>query len=214
MTPQENKFSTRTTPLFSRFNVTFWIADVSDLLGWQIALYYDSVILNCTGAWQLIEDPEYVFYGRFTIIDGPVFRSDYVLLADHPVPYARPSFNGTGKLCTVEFEIFKEPLGGEMLSCILDIARRAIFYTFILDYDLNEIPLLNANGYYEYHKSLRSDLDDNGKVDMKDIGYVARRFMCTPTDPLWDPIADINSDGKIDMSDIGTVARHFGEVAP
>lgn len=54
----------------------------------------------------------------------------------------------------------------------------------------------------------------DGKVDMRDVGYVARRFMCRPGDPLWDPIADINSDGKIDMKDIGTVARHFGEVAP
>jgi hypothetical protein len=59
--------------------------------------------------------------------------------------------------------------------------------------------------------SLVGDINSDGKVDMKDIGYVARRFMCRPGDPLWDPIADINSDGKIDMKDIGTVARHFGE---
>jgi hypothetical protein len=46
---------------------------------------------------------------------------------------------------------------------------------------------------------------------MKDIGYVARRFMCTPSDPLWDPIPDINGDDKIDMKDISTIARHFME---
>jgi hypothetical protein len=43
------------------------------------------------------------------------------------------------------------------------------------------------------------------------ISYVARRFMCLPSDPLWNSEADINGDGKIDMKDISTVARHFGE---
>ncbi len=40
---------------------------------------------------------------------------------------------------------------------------------------------------------------------------VARRFMCTPGDPLWDVNADFNNDGKINMVDIGTIARHSGE---
>lgn len=54
----------------------------------------------------------------------------------------------------------------------------------------------------------------DGVVDMRDIGYVARRFMCTPSDSLWDPNADIDGNGKIDMKDIGTVARHFMEHYP
>ena len=48
------------------------------------------------------------------------------------------------------------------------------------------------------------------KIDMKDIAYVARRFLLPPTDPLWDPNADLNNDGKVDMKDIGTVAKYFG----
>jgi parallel beta-helix repeat protein len=54
------------------------------------------------------------------------------------------------------------------------------------------------------------DGNPDGKVDMRDISHVARRFMCIPGNPLWDPYADINGDGKIDMIDIGTVARFFG----
>ena len=50
----------------------------------------------------------------------------------------------------------------------------------------------------------------DGRVDMRDISYVARRFLIIPGNPLWDPYADINSDGKINMIDIGTVARSFG----
>lgn len=51
----------------------------------------------------------------------------------------------------------------------------------------------------------------DGMVDMRDIGYVARRFLCTPGSSLWDPNADINSDGVVNMTDIGIVARNFGQ---
>jgi hypothetical protein len=52
----------------------------------------------------------------------------------------------------------------------------------------------------------------DGKVDMRDVGLVARHFgeKVPPADPNW----DIYEDGKIDMRDIGIVARHFGEQSP
>jgi parallel beta-helix repeat protein len=53
------------------------------------------------------------------------------------------------------------------------------------------------------------DVNGDGKVDMKDISYVARRFMCLPSEGLWDPGADLNGDGRINMTDTGiaVVAR-------
>lgn len=59
--------------------------------------------------------------------------------------------------------------------------------------------------------SLVGDINSDGRIDMKDVSYVARRFMCLPSDPLWAPVADIDNNGKIDMKDISTIARHFGE---
>ena len=59
--------------------------------------------------------------------------------------------------------------------------------------------------------SILGDINGDCNVDMRDVGYVARRFQIGPTSPLWNPNADINDDLKIDMKDIGTVARHFGE---
>ena len=53
------------------------------------------------------------------------------------------------------------------------------------------------------------DINADGRVDMKDIGYIARRFLIPHMDGLWDPNADIDDDGKIDMKDIGIAARHF-----
>jgi hypothetical protein len=61
---------------------------------------------------------------------------------------------------------------------------------------------------------ITADVNGDGKVDMKDVSYVARRFMCGPSDSLWNSIADINADGKIDMKDISTIAKHFGEHYP
>lgn len=50
----------------------------------------------------------------------------------------------------------------------------------------------------------------DGKVDLRDISYVARRFMCKPGDSLWDSRADLNGDSKIDLKDIALEARYFG----
>jgi hypothetical protein len=59
-----------------------------------------------------------------------------------------------------------------------------------------------------------ADINNDGKVDVKDIEYVAGRFGIDTTSPLWDPLADINQDNRIDMKDIGYVARWFGQMEP
>lgn len=56
----------------------------------------------------------------------------------------------------------------------------------------------------------RSRIPDS-KVDMYDIGSVARLFDTKYPDPNYNPNFDVNDDGKLDMFDVGTVARHFGE---
>jgi len=60
----------------------------------------------------------------------------------------------------------------------------------------------------------------DGKVDMADVGAVARLFGVTYPDPRYNPNYDITgpttglADGKIDMRDIGVVARNFGKTDP
>jgi hypothetical protein len=57
----------------------------------------------------------------------------------------------------------------------------------------------------------------DGKVDMADIGLVAKRFGVNKPNPLYNPMCDVTGeypnvpDGKIDMRDIGLVASHFGD---
>ena len=60
---------------------------------------------------------------------------------------------------------------------------------------------------------LVGDLDNNGKIDMKDVAIVAKAFGTVPGDARWNPKADLNPDNKIDMKDIAIVARAFGTTA-
>lgn len=55
------------------------------------------------------------------------------------------------------------------------------------------------------------DVNGDGRADMKDIAYVAKRFGSDPAKPLWDPNADLNDDGRVDMKDIAIVAKNFGK---
>ena len=54
----------------------------------------------------------------------------------------------------------------------------------------------------------------DGKVDIRDVSYAAKRFGTDPSKPLWDPNVDINNDGKIDIKDISTIAKRFGQHYP
>lgn len=74
--------------------------------------------------------------------------------------------------------------------------------------------VINANNVDHYplmNPYMQGDVNYDGKVDMKDIAYVAKRFGCTPAEPLWSFHADINEDGKVDMKDISVTARKFGK---
>jgi len=54
----------------------------------------------------------------------------------------------------------------------------------------------------------------DGRVDMRDVGGIAKLFGVQYPDPNYNPNFDMNDDGKINMLDIGTVAKHFGEGFP
>jgi len=54
------------------------------------------------------------------------------------------------------------------------------------------------------------DLNDDGKIDMRDIGTVACSFGSYPNDPRWNPVANIIDDDVINVKDVGFVASQFG----
>jgi len=61
------------------------------------------------------------------------------------------------------------------------------------------------------HVGILGDVNADGKVDIEDIGYVARRFMASPSDPMWNSNADFNGDNRIDKNDIDAAVKQFGQ---
>lgn len=55
------------------------------------------------------------------------------------------------------------------------------------------------------------DINRDGKVNIQDVGIVARAFGTKPGHPRWNQDADINPDGKIDLKDVLMVAKNFGK---
>ncbi len=61
------------------------------------------------------------------------------------------------------------------------------------------------------------DLNQDRKIDIKDLAIAAKAFGTSPGMPNWNPVADITGpvylvpDGKVDIRDIALIAKHFGE---
>ncbi|MDI6690252.1 MAG: ABC transporter substrate-binding protein [Candidatus Bathyarchaeota archaeon] len=69
---------------------------------------------------------------------------------------------------------------------------------------------------YDYSNRLPEDVNYDGKVDMKDIGYTCKSYGATYGPPLherWHFRCDINNDRKIDMKDIGFAAKDYGKTS-
>lgn len=58
------------------------------------------------------------------------------------------------------------------------------------------------------------DFDENNKIDMADIGPLAREFGKTENSTGWNPKYDVYPDGKIDFHDIAPAAQNFAMTKP
>jgi hypothetical protein len=81
----------------------------------------------------------------------------------------------------------------------------------LLDNSTNPPPATSVPSF-----NLPADINYDGKVNMKDIGVVARGFdskFGPPIDGRWVFRADVNNDRTIDMKDVGYVAKQFGKTS-
>lgn len=58
------------------------------------------------------------------------------------------------------------------------------------------------------------DINFDGKVNMADVGTVAKAFGAAAGELRFNMEADVDASGKVDMKDIGAVAKNFGKNAP
>jgi parallel beta-helix repeat protein len=57
---------------------------------------------------------------------------------------------------------------------------------------------------------LVGDLNDDGTVNMADLGVAAPAFGSYPRHTRWNPTADPNHDGRVDVRDLVIIAMNFG----
>jgi len=55
------------------------------------------------------------------------------------------------------------------------------------------------------------DLNNDGKVDIRDVALVAKAYGSTPGSQNWNTVADVNRDLRIDIKDVAFVAASFGK---
>lgn len=155
--PENNIFYTSQTPLLSKFNVTVWVSDVSDLRAYQICAKVNDTVLNIAHAWTPTWSSQWVFSGIGGVSQGPVFYDDDQDGSNEFVwtgAAAESPFDGTGLLTVIEFQIIKEPEAGKKLTSVLNINVFEPFETYLLDSSIDEIPATITNGYFEYNAPL------------------------------------------------------------
>jgi hypothetical protein len=143
--PQQYIFSAGTVSVGYRFNITARVENVPNLSSWQVGLYFNGSILKATRWSEPTWDPEYVFWNQTTVAASDI-GNNYILAGASLID-SQQTFNGSGKLCIVEFEITAVPqAGGEAYSSVLIVNDSD---TFLLDPNVIEIPATKQNGYYE-----------------------------------------------------------------
>ncbi|MDI6826147.1 MAG: S8 family serine peptidase [Candidatus Aenigmarchaeota archaeon] len=79
-----------------------------------------------------------------------------------------------------------------------------------------KIDQLNQDRYplmSRWVRKLKTDLNNDGEVNIIDIAIVAKAYGSKPGDPRWDPDADLDNNGIVNIIDVAKVAREFGKTA-
>jgi hypothetical protein len=120
--PALNQYGT-STPLHTRFNVTVMWKDtgttLNEVFAWQITMYYNLTLLNCTRAWQPVWDSDYIFYGQTTVKPPAGFLPDNVAIMD--TLYSGSASAALKKLTILEMDIMYIPPEGVVVSSALNI---------------------------------------------------------------------------------------------
>jgi len=183
------------------FTVNVTVTNVTDLYAWQIKLFFDPTILNCTNAWY----PDgHVFAGKEIVSLEPVIDNiEGFVLYGCCLLGEEENFNGNGTLCQIQFR------GISRGNSSLEFAGPE--ETYLLNFDLNEIPNVTYDGYVMVEGRLYCDLNSDGVVDIRDMAIFGLAFGSYPGHTRWNPAADIDGNGIINILDGVKIAKNFGK---
>jgi hypothetical protein len=182
------------------FSVNVTIANVSNLLGYDFNMSYNTAILTCTG----------VSVGPLGNMPSPMWLVDDIIgNVWINVTYGTPLTTiSPATLASITFLIHGRG------SSVFDL-----YSTSLVDILGEPISHEVSDGYFVNGSPY--DLNKDGHIDILDIRIVAKAFGSaavddpeTPWDETlnWNPIADVNADGRVDIFDLRLVAKHYGEI--
>ncbi|HXX86880.1 MAG TPA: GC-type dockerin domain-anchored protein, partial [Candidatus Acidoferrum sp.] len=191
---------------------------------------YRGLYQNVTGSDGIGDTPyvmagnntdHYPLMGSFGLstpagLNVTVFPSDDVGLIFQNVTYA----GSTTASEIVTFPVALSNLTGEYIDVVVG-ARFSGNVTVRLIFDGSNMTQDQKSRLQLMQFTLPGDITGStlgvpdGKVDIRDIAYVAKQFGTTTSSPNWNPIADLTGpsgvpDGRVDIRDIAYVAKQFG----
>ncbi|MEM1590331.1 MAG: PKD domain-containing protein, partial [Candidatus Bathyarchaeia archaeon] len=152
--PRMLAFNPSSTPVGYRFNVTAYVSLNVPSFAWQIYLTYNKLHLIATGCWYSAGAQSEWAGTRPAYPVTPCYGShnathNYVLCGECLIgEYETPP--GTYSLVIVEFEIVNAPPPGKTFESQIRLDVEGEFKSFMLDPDLNIIPLTFMGATYKY----------------------------------------------------------------
>jgi hypothetical protein len=154
--PSSKTFTTATTTIGTKFNITVWLNITSDkIFGYQIALLYNRTQLKAVRSQFTAGSTSQFMEGHSTQTTGPTIDTSYLgngsVLAfesckgDDFIPAPK-----AGSLIWVEFEIIMLPPEGVTLSSIFDISSNYPAKTWVQNFDLIKIDIAVYDGTYTF----------------------------------------------------------------
>lgn len=122
------------------FKVNCSVAEVTDLFTWQIKLFFNPTVLNCTGASY---PTDHVFAGKTIVPVAPIIDNDAgSVLFGCSLMGAGAAFAGSGTMCQVEFKVKSIGESG------LEYSKPYGEDTYLLNSNLDSIVAETEDGYF------------------------------------------------------------------
>jgi hypothetical protein len=200
--------------------------DVSELnVGWratsvQFRLKYNAEYLEVVSVTEgpFMKDPRWNLHNTFfissvdddfNVYGGNVLVGIQLLPDDNGNWVALPT--GSGIVATVTFNVTSLPRGLDQPPTHANLGL--VDPSGLVNDNAQDIPTNLLSGEARIYPTHIADVNRDGKVNMLDIGYVARAFGAKPGHPRWNADYDVVIDDVINMRDIGVVARNFGWIS-
>lgn len=189
--PEIVNYTLKTNDLFS-VNIT--IANVTDLMGYDFKLTFDSTILDIVSVNPgdfFGADPE-IWHNNTNNAEG------FVRFAMTPQAGTQNGEGGSGRLTTIEF-------------CVKEYGNSSIElkgYTKLANSRGIQVDHTTLDGYFDNRHP--GDINEDETINVLDLTLISFSFGYYQGEPEYNPDADINEDGVVDTRDLAFAALNLG----